>query len=174
MTKKTKKTTSKKQIVVAQKRYINSETNEVETFNVVDQYDQDFNFDKLWLGHILDSLDVIGNQKIKVLNWLLANKDTQNQIIGTQRIIAEKTNVSVPTVNQTIQMLERSNLLKKVQTGVYLLNPEIVFKGSHQKRMSILLRYTKTDTIEHKNELEDFSEEQEQEEITKKEDKNEE
>lgn len=150
--KKPKKTTSKKQVVVGKQQFINKETGEVETFNVVNQYDQDFNFDKLWIGHILESLDIIGNKKIKVLNWLLANKDQKNQVIGTQQHIADKIKVSRVVVNQTIKMLETSNLIKKVQDGVYLLNPEVIFKGGNSNRMNVLLRYTKVGVYDHKEE----------------------
>lgn len=148
--------TSKKQVIVGSEEYINSKTGEVEKFNVVKQYDQDFNFQKLWLGHILESLDIIGNKKIKVLNWLLANKDNNNQVIGTQRVIAKKANVSLQLVNETLKMLQLSNLLKKKQQGVYILNPEVIFQGSNSKRMNILLKYSQVETIETEQKKLDF------------------
>jgi|TARA_R100000908_G_C3751224_1_gene145829 hypothetical protein len=158
MTKKTK-TTSKKQVVVSQQEFINKETGELEKFNVVNQYDQDFNFEKLWLGHILDSLDIIGNKKIKVLNWLLANKNAQNQVIGTQRKIAKSAQVSLQVVSNTMSMLIQSNLIKKVQDGVYMLNPEIIFKGKNSQRMNVLLRYNNINQIEQNKEIEEKKEE---------------
>ena len=61
--------------------YINKDTGEIETFNVIEEHDQDFNFEKIWLGHLLESLSVLGNAKIKVLNYLLANKMKHDAVL---------------------------------------------------------------------------------------------
>jgi hypothetical protein len=148
--KTSKKTTvSKKQTRVGQARYVNERTGEIETFNVIEEQDQDFNFEKIWLGHLLESLDVLGNAKIKVLNYLLANKNNENQIIGTQRAIAKGVGVSVPVVNETIQKLKAANAIKQVNAGVLMLNPEIIFQGKHSKRMNILLKYSSGEIFEN-------------------------
>lgn len=149
---KKKKKTSTKITKVGQAKYINQLTGEAEVFNIIEEHDQDFNFEKIWLGHLLESLDVLGNAKIKVLNYLLANKNNDNQIIATQRAIALGVGVSLPVVNETIQKLKSVKAITEVQRGVLMLNPEIVFKGNHKKRMNILLRFNKTKTIdEEKN-----------------------
>jgi len=145
-----KKTVSTKATKIGKAEYINQKTGEVEQFNVIEEHDQDFNFQKIWLGHLLESLDVLGNAKIKVLNYLLANKNSDNQIIGTQRAIAKGVGVSLPVVNETLKKLKAVDAIKTVQTGVLMLNPEIVFQGKHSKRMNILLKYTKSETIENK------------------------
>ena len=155
MTDKKKLTTTKKQVVVGRQEYINNKTGEVEEFNVINSYDTDFNFEKIWLSHILESLEVIGNQKIKVLNWLLANKNSSNMIIATQRAIATKSGVSYPVVNQTIKALIDTKAISSEQTGVYMLNPDFMFKGHNKKRMNLLLRFNEINEIDHKKELED-------------------
>lgn len=145
---------------VGKAKYTNFETGEVETFNVIEEKDQDFNFEKIWLGHLLNSLDIIGNKKMTVLKWILANKDSENKIIGTQRYIAEQTKVSLPVVNDTLKALTKIDAIRKVQTGVFMLNPELIFKGGHAKRMNILLRYTKIETIDQEKEIEDKTNEE--------------
>lgn len=137
-------TTKKNQTVIGKQEYINPETGELELFNVVSQKSGDFNFEKIWIGHLLEALNVLGNKKVLVLQWMLKNKDNKNQIIGTHRGIAEDCKVSLPVVTETFKLLMEINAIKKVQNGVYLLNPEIVFKGSGEQRMNILLRYEKT------------------------------
>lgn len=136
-----KQTTKSKAVTVGKAEYINQETGMVETFNVITERDVDFNFQKIWLGHLLESLDIIGNKKIKVLNYLLKNKTSENLVIATQRSIAEGAGVSLPIVNETIQALKQINAIKSKQQGVLMLNPDIVFKGGNNKRMSILLKY---------------------------------
>lgn len=150
-TRRKTKTTSKKITKIGKANYLNTLTQEVEEFSVIEQYDQDFNFNKIWLGHILDSLELIGNKKIVVLNWLLNNKNKENLVIGTQRKIAKSANVSLPVVSETIQLLVKSNFIKPIQDGVYLINPDVIFKGKHSKRMNILLRYRAIDEIEADN-----------------------
>lgn len=148
MTDKKKLTTTKKQVVVGRQEYINNKTGEVEEFNVINSYDTDFNFEKIWLSHILESLEVIGNQKIKVLNWLLANKNSSNMIIATQRAIATKSGVSYPVVNKTIKALIATKALSSEQTGVYMLNPDFMFKGGNTKRMNLLLKFNEISEFE--------------------------
>lgn len=148
--KKNKQTQGKKQVRIGRERYINEATGEVQEFDVIEQTDKDFNFDKLWLGHILNSLDIIGNKKIKVLNWLLENKNSQNQILGTQREIAEKTKVSTPVVTETMGMLIDTNLLKKVRNGLYMLNPDVLFKGGNKQRLNILMKYKEISEFDEK------------------------
>lgn len=150
MNKKTKKTTTKKQIIIGKQSYINPNTGEIEDFNVINTYDTDFNFEKIWLSHILESLDAIGNQKIKVLNWILSNKTSDNLIIATQRAIAENSGVSYPVVNKTLQSLVLAKALAKKQDGVYMLNPDFMFKGNGKKRMNLLLKFNEIEEIDQK------------------------
>ncbi len=154
MTNKKKKTTTKKQIVVGKQEFINKSTGELEEFNIINSYDTDFNFEKIWLSHILESLEVIGNQKIKVLNWLLANKNNENMIIATQRKISEKSGVSYPVVNKTIKALIDTKAISSDQSGVYMLNPDFMFKGNKNKRMNLLLRFQEINEINQAEQVE--------------------
>lgn len=159
MATKKNKTTTKKQVVVGKQEYINKETGELEEFNIINSYDTDFNFEKIWLSHILESLEVIGNQKIKVLNWLLANKNNENMIIATQRKISEKCGVSYPVVNKTIKALIDTKAISSNQSGVYMLNPDFMFKGHNKKRMNLLLRFQEINEIDQVKEIEDKTKE---------------
>lgn len=134
--------TSKKVKVQGGVKYVNQVTGEVEDFQVIQMEDRDFNFHKLWLGHIVSSLDMIGNEKIKVLTYMMETANADNMIINTQRNIAHEVGVSIPTVNATIKALISSNLIRMVQQGVYILNPDVLFKGGHKNRMNVLLQYT--------------------------------
>jgi len=149
MSKITKHKTTKKMKVVGNQQYINKDTGEVENFNVIKMESRDFNFDKIWIAHILDSLEAIGNQKIKVMTELLKLKNSDNLIITTQAKLAKKINVSRPVISETIQLLIESNFLQKVSGGVYRINPDHLFKGNQKNRMNVLLEYNKVnDEIE--------------------------
>lgn len=111
--------------------------------NVIRYENGDFNFEKLWLAHILDALEAVGNKKIKVMNTLLELKNSENLIISTQRRLAVEAGVSLNTVNETLNILIDSDFLRRKQSGVYQINPDILFKGGNKKRLSILLEYNR-------------------------------
>src|SRR5699024_11431149 len=68
--------------------------------------ERDANFHKIWLGHMLESLDMIGNQKIRVAMFIMENINKENELIMTYRVIAEKTNTSLQTVSETMKALQ--------------------------------------------------------------------
>jgi hypothetical protein len=137
------KTTSKKTKIIGKETYVNQRTGEIEEHQVIQMTNTDFNFDKIWLGHILETLDMIGNQKIKVLNYFLDKKDSKNLVIATQRSMAKEINVSTWTINKTIKALKESDFITQVQRGVYRINPDKLFKGGKSSRMNVLLKYEK-------------------------------
>ena len=61
-----KQNTTKRVKVVGHVEYVNQATGEVEDFQVVRMEDRDFDFHKIWLGHVINSLDLIGNQTAKI------------------------------------------------------------------------------------------------------------
>ena len=137
------KTTRKKSKVVGKKTFLDHETGELVEMNVVQMEDTDFNFEKIWLGHILQALDCMGSKKIKVVTWLLNNKNVENIVIATQREISEKCGVSLPIVTETIRVLQTADVIKMKQNGVYMLNPNVIFKGNKDRRLDVLIRYNK-------------------------------
>ncbi|WP_323086153.1 replication/maintenance protein RepL [Providencia alcalifaciens] len=135
------KTTKKKSKIVGKKTFLDQSTGELVDMNVVQMEDADFNFEKIWLGHILQALDCMGSKKIKVVTWLLDNKNSENTVIATQRDISEQCNVSLPIVTETLKILQAGDVLKMKQNGVYMLNPNVIFKGDKNKRLNILFTY---------------------------------
>lgn len=84
------RTTRKKVKIVGKQEYIDPKTGEAKEFQVIDIEERDANFHKFWMFNIIQSLDLIGNQKMKVAFWLMDNMNIQNQIVFTQRQMAEK------------------------------------------------------------------------------------
>ena len=68
-------TTRKKVKVIGTETYIKQDTGEIAEMQVVKIEERDANFHKLWLEHILHTMDLIGNQKTKLAFWLLDNLD---------------------------------------------------------------------------------------------------
>lgn len=133
--------TRKKVKVVGTETYIKQDTGELREMQVIDIEERDANFHKLWLGHILNSIDLIGNQKTRLAFWILDHLDSNNLLPMTQRQIADKSGISYQTVSRTLQALIDSNFLQRINQGAYRVNPDVLFKGGKNARMNVLLQY---------------------------------
>ena len=135
-------TTSKKVKVVGTQDFIDATTGEIVQMQVSKYEERDFNFTKIWMRDFILSLEIIGNKKMDVAFWVIEHINSENMLVGTIRNMANELNVSTQTVQLTLNALIESGLLKRLQSGLYMINPNIVFKGGHQKRLNILHQYT--------------------------------
>lgn len=137
-----KQTTTRKKVkVIGTETYIKQATGELKELQLIDIEERDFNFHKVWLQHILNSIDLIGNQKTKLAFWIIEHLNKENQLTMTQRQIAQKSGISLDTVRLTMKALLDSNFLVKQNIGVYMVNPDVVFKGGKTDRLNILIQY---------------------------------
>ena len=134
-------TTRKKVKIIGTETYIKQSTGELKEMQLIDIEERDFNFHKVWLQHILNSIDLIGNQKTKLAFWIIEHLNKENQLTMTQRQIAQKSGISLDTVRLTMKALLDSNFLVKQNIGVYMVNPDVVFKGGKTDRLNILIQY---------------------------------
>nr|CRY93664.1 hypothetical protein [uncultured prokaryote] len=140
--------TRKKVKVIGTETYIKQETGEITEMQVMSIEERDANFHKIWLEHIIHSMDIIGNQKIRFAFWLLDQMNSENQITMTYRQMSEKSGISLDTVQRTIKALIDSDFLKRYNIGVYQVNPDVIFKGGKTDRLNILLEYNSVDKNE--------------------------
>ena len=152
--KRNKKTHVTRNVKIGMVEVADTETGELKKVPRMEVKSVDFNFNKIWLGHMLDCMEVIGNKKIQIMSWLLENRNEKdNYIYATQRMIAEETNSSLPTVTETVTLMQEQNVLIRIRNGVYQLNPDLVFVGENEERMDIMMSYKKTKTYNEKGEL---------------------
>lgn len=137
--------TRRKVKVIGTESYINQQTGEIQEMRVISVEERDANFHKFWLSSVIQSLDLIGNQKIKLAFWLMENMNSENEITLTQRQIAKESGISLDTVRRTIKALVDSDFLKRKNWGCYAVNPELVFKGQYGSRMNVLYKYSELD-----------------------------
>jgi DNA-binding transcriptional regulator YhcF (GntR family) len=137
---------SKKTKIVGTEQYINAATGTIEDFQVIRIEDADFNFDKFWVSQLLTAIDEFGNQKIKLLMYLIQNRErSNNAIIKTVRELEAATGISKDTISKTLKILERHGIVKR-KTGVIFVSPSVVFRGSHSNRRRILIEYSKAES----------------------------
>jgi len=124
-----------------QRRLLDAETGEIIDAQVVTKTIGDAGFHKVWLHEILELVDEVGNAKMRVLLWLLSQADAQNQVLATRREIAEACGVGTATVQRLMSSLQAANVITKTRIGLWRLNPKVIFKGDHDRRMSVLIKY---------------------------------
>ena len=130
-------------ISIGLKTFIDAQTGEEVDFTIIEkEIPKDYNFHKIWLQDILNVLDSFGNKKILVLTHLLKNmRNEDNSVSGSYREIAENCKVSLPKVNNVMRELIDSNVLKKVSSATYVFNPNLILRGSADKRKNLIIRY---------------------------------
>lgn len=103
------------------------------------------NFWKCYLMDFLTVLGIIDNKQLDVFIFIVENTNqTNNTFIGTYKHIAKEVGVSEPTIAKIMKKLQKNNFVKKIQNGVWLVNPNILMKGNDKKRQ-ILLSYYESD-----------------------------
>lgn len=147
--------TTKKQKFVGFKEFLDTSTNEVVPMQVIQVEDRDFNFHKVWLKNLIMSLDGISNQRLKLAFWILDHLDGENKLVMTQRAMAQKSGMSLDTVMKTMKALQSGSpaFLQKINNGAYRVNPNVIWKGSFDKRMGICFNYGREDQDEVRNEV---------------------
>jgi predicted transcriptional regulator len=92
-------------------------------------------FEMIFYGHLVNVLDDLGNRKIKVLKYIIENRDkVSNILIKTVREIAEELNFAIKTVNDVLILLEDKNIIKR-KTGVIYITADFICDGRYQKNI---------------------------------------
>lgn len=104
------------------------------------------NFWKLYLMDFLTVLGIIDSKQLDVFIYIAENTNqSTNMFIGTYDKISKDVGVCRQTIAKIMRKLQDNNFIKKVQSGVWLVNPNILMKGNDCKRQ-ILLSYYESDT----------------------------
>lgn len=135
----------KTQRIIGTETIVDAQTGEVKKieYREVDEYEKDSNFHKIFLNQFCSALNVVTNQKTKLVFWILQHLTKKNEILYTYRQIADKTGISYATVAETMKSLQDTDFIRKNSTGYYMVNPDIIYKGSLQRRCMTLDAYHK-------------------------------
>lgn len=148
-----KSTTGTRKVRAGTTEITDKETGEIRIVQHYEVKDVDINWNKIWLGHLLDVLDMVGNKKMQVLSWLLENRNTKNnEVVATQQLIMDELKLSKQTVNDTFKALQDANVISKIRNGLYQLSPDFIWKGDNDGRMDILLSYKEMNKEKNKEE----------------------
>lgn len=137
-----KKTFTSRSVKVGKSLVTDVETGDLKEVPRYEIRDVDINWDKVWLSHMLEILDLVGNKKMQVISWLLENRIKEtNEIFATQDMIVSETKLSKKTVQDTFKALQNQNVLTKIRNGAWQLSPDFIWRGDSKDRMDILISY---------------------------------
>jgi predicted transcriptional regulator len=101
-------------------------------------------FWKIYLLDFMTVLGIIDSKQLDVCIYIAENTSQSNNLfIGTHKRIAADVGVSPRTVNTILNKLKDNGSIKRVQNGVWAVNPNIMMKDNDRKRQ-ILLSYYET------------------------------
>ena len=135
------------QVILGEKKeLLDQETGEI---IVVDQISKRIygqkNFWKMYLMDFMSVLGIIDSKQLDIFIYIAENTNpSTNTFIGTYKKISKDVNVSQPTISTIMKKLQANNFIKKIQNGVWFVNPNIIMKGNDHKRQ-ILLSYFEND-----------------------------
>ena len=99
-----------------------------------------------YMSSILLMLDKLGNQKLKVVKYILEKMDMyNNMLIETVEEICKGSGVSRPTVTETLQLLE--------EIGIIYVSPRLINRGNQQKESYMMIKFSQIPTKAEKENL---------------------
>lgn len=105
-------------------------------------------FEITYLAYFVDLFDKLGGKKYIVFKYIIENKNSDNQLIITNRELSAKTGVSLKTVSDTLKILKEANLIS-VRTGSIMLLPKLAHRGSDKREAYLMQKFETFDTIEN-------------------------
>lgn len=98
-----------------------------------------------WKCYLMDFLSVLGiidNKQLDIFIYIAENTNaSSNLFVGTYKKIAKDVGVSSATIAKIMKKLQTNNFIKRVQNGLWLVNPNILMKGNDHKRQILLTYY---------------------------------
>lgn len=130
---------------VAPEQLVIASTGEViDVQRVIVNAPTDVDFEKVWIAQIALAMELVGGAAIKVLSVLIRTRNAENLIIKTQRELAETAGVDKNTVQRTLKALIDKGIVAQIRGGVYQLSPGLIWRGTHERRMRVLVDYQRT------------------------------
>jgi len=103
---------------------------------------------QFWKCYLMDFLTVLGifdNKQVDIFIYIAENTNQSNNVfIGTYDKIAKDVGACRQTIAKIMKKLQANHFIKRIQNGVWLVNPNILMRGNDNKRQ-ILLSYYESD-----------------------------
>ena len=102
-------------------------------------------WEKVFANQLGNMLKLVGDEKIRVVAYLIKKKDYLNVVSATIAEIAEDTKVSTKTVSRVLNQLRKADYLHKVRNGRWRFSPHIMRHGKSSIGAAVIKLYENTD-----------------------------
>ena len=122
---------------------VDNETGEiVPVLKVKKKFYGNTGFDKCFVREMLAAYDVIQNKQVAVVTYIYNNMNrSDNMFVGTYKKISQAVGVSEPTIASIMKKLQEIRILRRVQNGVWQINPQVIVRGSESKRKALITMF---------------------------------
>lgn len=123
----------------------NPATGELEVYKhtLVRRVEGDYNYNKLFVMNWIESIGHLGNSLYRVAFWLVEHKTRENIILVDGKKLAKELKICEITAYNCLKILKENNFISRPKNarGVYILNPDIIYKGGNDGRMAVVTIY---------------------------------
>ena len=113
----------------------------------VDEFQKDVNpnarhgFMITYLSEVISLIDKLGNQKMKVVKFILEHMDKRsNVLIMTVKEITKKSGIGYNTVIDTLRILDNAGIIQR-RTGAIMLSPKLMNNRTGGGEASMMITY---------------------------------
>ena len=99
-------------------------------------------FWKCYMKKFLEVMKSLNSKQFKVFIYIIEHTNSStNQFVGTYDKIVKDTKCCRQTVTVAMKVLQKTNFIKKIQNGVWMVNPEILLKGNDAKQFMLMSNF---------------------------------
>ena len=99
-------------------------------------------FWKCYLKDFLAAMDTLTGRQFDIFIYIVRNtKQSDNKFIGTYDKISKDMKCGRKVISQTVKSLQDCDFIRRVQSGVWMVNPNILMKGDGQKQVMLSKEY---------------------------------
>jgi len=120
--------------------------------NTGQEYDLDILYDpkssrweKVFADNMAKMLNIVGDEKTRVIAYLIKNKDYLNVVNATLDEIATCTKVSTKTVSRVMTILRKADFIHKVRNGKWRFSPHVMCHGKASIGAAVVRLYDESD-----------------------------
>lgn len=120
-------------------------TGEIVEEQIVDEFERPVGrnerFMITYLAEIINLIDSLGNQKMKVVKYILQNMSkSENLLLTTTKELANKSGVSEKTVIETLKILDSAGIVQR-RTGAIMVSPKLVNNKTAKGEATMMVKY---------------------------------
>lgn len=124
---------------------VNTATGAIEEERTVDEFERPVGrserFMITYLAEIISLIDSLGNQKMKVVKFVLQNMSkSDNVLLTTTKELAKKSGVSEKTAIETLKILDNAGIIQR-RTGAIMVSPKLVNNKTVNGEATMMVKY---------------------------------